>query len=121
MKISGLALATSISGINTCLILFFILRKKLKDLVIKPFLYSFIRILLASLAMGVVCDFASSKYIIFLNTTITKLLSLGFTVITGLLAYAMFCFLFGVREIQELWQWLVHRKGLSPKGTVPEI
>lgn len=110
MKIGGLALATSVSGIISFLILFFILEKKLGGFDRKKIFNSFLRILMASLCMGMVCDFTAQKYIIFINTTLTKLLTLGSSVIIGLVAYAVFCFAFRVKEMHELWQWVVQRR-----------
>lgn len=113
LKIGGLALATSISGIITFLILFFILERRLGGLDKKEIFNSFLRILLASLCMGMVCDLTAQKYIIFVNTTLTKLLTLGYSIIIGILAYAVFCFAFRVREMQELWQWVAQKRKLK--------
>jgi len=118
LKLGGLALATSISGINTFLILFFLLRKKIHGFGIKIIIISFTRILLASLAMGFVC-WAVSKNIPFDGGSLAKLFNLSLSIASGLIAYIIFCFILRVREIQELWRW-VAKKGLSPKGTVPD-
>ena len=118
MKLSGLALATSISGINTFLILFFLLRKKIHGFGIKAIIISFARILLASLAMGFVC-WEVSKNIVFDSGNLARLFSLIFSIASGLLSYVIFCLILRVREIQELWRW-VGKKGFT-KGTVPSL
>lgn len=113
LKLGGLALATSISGINTFLILFFLLRKKIHGFGIKIIIISFTRILLASLSMGFVC-WTVSKNIVFDSGNLARLFSLGFSIASGLISYTVFCFILRVREIQELWHW-VSKKGLSPQ------
>ena len=109
MKLAGLALATSISGINTCLILFFILRKKLRPFNVKAILSSFVRILVASIFMGAICYLFSEK-VFFLGTNMFyRLLNLGLSIIIGIIFYIAFCFIFRVREVEELWRWLAKR------------
>jgi putative peptidoglycan lipid II flippase len=110
LKLSGLALATSISGINTFLILFILLRKKIHGFGIKAITISFMRILLASLAMGFVC-WTVSKNIIFDGGTLARLFNLSLSIASGLISYAIICFILRVREIQELWRWII-KKGL---------
>jgi len=97
LKIGGLALATSISGIVSFLLLFFILKKKLGGFNEHKVLNSFLRILAATLCMAGVC---------FL---VNRSLNFGWALFCGILAYAFFCFLFGVSEIKELMRWLSRR------------
>jgi len=110
MKLSGLALATSISGIITTFILFSILQKKLHAFNSKEILVSFVRILVASIAMGAICFGAASQNIIIGDRTFARLLQLGLLLVLGAVSYAAFCFIFRVREMQELWNWLRNRK-----------
>jgi len=112
MKLSGLALATSISGINTFLILFILLRKKIHGFDIKAITISFMHILLASLAMGLVC-WAVSKNIVFDNGTLARVFNLSLSIASGLISYVVFCLILRVKEIQELWCWII-KKGFSP-------
>ncbi len=114
MKLAGLALATSISGINTFLILFFLLRKKIHGFGIKVIIISFSRILLASMGMGLVC-WAISKNIAFDGGGLAKLFNLSLSITSGLISYAIFCFILRVREMRELWSWATNKKGLSPR------
>lgn len=104
LKIGGIALATSISGISTFFILFLILKKRLGDFDTRKLTDSFARILLASLCMGAVCYF--TKNIIFAAGWLNKYLGLALTIIAGALAYLIFCFIFKVSELRELWRWL---------------
>ncbi|RKY30820.1 MAG: murein biosynthesis integral membrane protein MurJ [Candidatus Omnitrophota bacterium] len=101
LKIAGLALATSLSGINTFLLLLVILKKKLGDFQIPRVKSSFVRILAASLCMGAVCFLFSSNIII-----ANKVLNLSLLLLTGILSYIGFCFIFRVSEFRDLWDWL---------------
>lgn len=114
MKLSGIALATSISGIASFIFLFVILEKKIGDFKVKEIMVSFGRIFAASLCMGLVCYFVSQKSIFPSGTTLLKFLNLGVVIIAGIISYAAFCFIFRVREMRDLWDWVVLRK--SPKA-----
>jgi putative peptidoglycan lipid II flippase len=109
LKLAGLALATSISGINTFIILFWLLRKKIHSFGIRMIISSFMRILLASCAMGLVCYLISRNVAIAGNTS-SKLINLGLSITLGLVSYIFFCFVFRVKEVHELWQWFRRRK-----------
>jgi putative peptidoglycan lipid II flippase len=105
LKISGLALATSASGIATSFTAFTILRKRLTGFKAEVIFYSFLRIFCASICMGAVC------YLTFQKTAAwDKLLQLGFSICAGILSYVIFCFLFRVPEMGELWQRLLKKK-----------
>lgn len=106
LKIGGIALATSISGIVSFSILFNILRKRLADFEANKVLLSFTRTLCASICMGIVCYFSS-------QLGLNKYLNLILAIIFGFISYIIFCFLFRVNEMQELWNWLVSKKGLA--------
>jgi putative peptidoglycan lipid II flippase len=109
LKLSGLALATSLSGINSFFVLFILLEKRLKDLNRKTLISSFLRILLASLMMGVVCHLVARDLILG-SGKFFDLLNLTLAVILGLLSYVFFCFVFRVKEMKELAAWLSRRK-----------
>ena len=100
LKIAGIALATSLSGIVTFLVLFAILKKKIGDFGAGEIGASFLRVLLASLGMAVVCYFTSCL-------RINKFLNLGASVLAGLFSYIIFCFIFKVGEMRQLWNWIV--------------
>lgn len=110
LKLKGLALATSISGISTSLILFFILKNRLTPFNIKPILSSFMRILLASLCMGLVCFFISKNNIALDIGILDRIINLGIPILLGLISYIIFCFIFRVTEMRELWRWWVERR-----------
>lgn len=107
LKIAGLALATSISGLNTFFILFVILKRRIGDFDTLRIILSFVRILLASLCMGVVC------YLIYEKISacpMNKYFNLAAALLTGILSYIFFCFIFRVEEMRELWRWVRQRK-----------
>ncbi len=102
LKIGGLALATSISGIIAFLVLFFMLSKRLSDFGQRQILHSFLRILAATLCMAVVC---------FL---VNRALNFGWALFSGVLTYILFCYFFGVGELVELVHWLTRKNLTTP-------
>jgi len=60
--------------------------------------------------MGAVCYFAAQKNFGFTSGILNRVLNLGLPILSGLISYAIFCFIFRVNEMQELWRWLVRRK-----------
>ena len=97
LKIGGLALATSISGIISFFFLFFILSRRLAGFGERKILKSCLRILAATLCMAAVC---------FL---VNRALNFGWALFCSALAYILFCFLFGVVELTELMHWLARK------------
>lgn len=97
LKIGGLALATSISGIVTFFFLFFILSRRLGGFEGDKILKSFLRIFAAVFCMAGVC---------FL---VNRALNLAWALFCGALSYIVFCFLFRVRELKELMNWFLHK------------
>ncbi len=101
LKISGIALATSLSGIICCVILFIKLRRKLGGLGLKEIISSFIRMSLASLAMGLACRLVWRQHIFPAYGLGGKACTLGLLIVCALVSYSAFCFLLRVREIRE--------------------
>ena len=108
MKLAGLALATSISGIGTCLLLFFLLKKKLVSFNSKPIFVSFMRILASSVLMGLVCSYFS-QIDIFGKSRFGQTYSLLLTFCAAILSYVVFCSILRVRELAEAWNWFSKR------------
>jgi len=101
-KIAGIALATSISGIITFCILFALLKKKLGDFGFREIIFSFLRVLAASICMGGVCYFS-------VHLSANKFLSLIIALSFGFVSYIIFCFIFKVSEMRQLWGLLYSR------------
>ena len=97
MKMGGIALATSLSGIISFFVLFFLLKKRIEPFGTEKIGFSFLRILLASIGMGVVCYFF-------------RALNLFLVILMGAVSYVIFCFLFRVEEIHQLRDWIRMRK-----------
>lgn len=103
LKIAGIALATSLSGIVTFLVLFFILKKRIGDFGAKEIAASFLRVLPAGLGMGAACYFSA-------GLGLNKYLNLAIDVMVGAAAYIILCFVFRVSEMRQLWDWLVRKR-----------
>lgn len=101
LKIGGLALATSLSGIITFFILFFILSSRLEGLSERELLKSFLRIFAAALCMSATC---------FL---VNRALNLIWALFCGGLSYIIFCFIFRVREFKELMNYFLRKLGTA--------
>jgi len=97
LKIGGLALATSISGIISFFVLFILLHRRLGGFGEYKILKSFWRILAAALCMAGVC---------FL---VNQALNFGWALFCSALTYVFFCFIFGVVELKQLLHWLVSK------------
>lgn len=91
LKIGGLALATSLSGISSFFILFFTLRRKINAFQELRISCAFLRILCASLCMGLVC------------VLVNKALNLYWAIFAAPLSYIGFCFVFRVTELRGFW------------------
>jgi len=110
MKLAGIALATSISGICSFTVLFLRLKKRLGDFRISEIAASFMRILAASLLMGAVCYFLSRVSFLPTSTTVLRFFNLGIVILAGLISYIIFCFIFRVREMRDLRDWILKKQ-----------
>lgn len=102
LKIAGIALASSISGITAFLVLFLLAKRKIGDFGQGEIISSFLRILASSVIMGVVCCFS-------MQLSTNKFLNVAIVLITGFISYIIFCFVFRVREIHQIWNWVIKR------------
>jgi putative peptidoglycan lipid II flippase len=101
LKIAGIALATSLSGIISFFILFFIVQRRLAPLNLKEIAVSLAKALCASALMGLVCYYLSLKLVV-----ANKFLHLGLIILVAICSYLVFCFLLRVSELSELKSWL---------------
>jgi len=100
LKIGGLALAASISGIFNFFALFYMLRKKIGPLDGYGILSSFFKAILAGLAMAVVVYMGFFK--IGLNLFVVISIAMA--------SYIIAAFLFDVREAREFFSWVLKKK-----------
>lgn len=112
LKIAGIALSSSLSGIISFVILFTLLKKRLSPLPIKDITSSFLKILLSSAFMALVCFFISSK-LSAPHGLIQRAGYLAFLVVLGAISYVVFCFIFRVREMFELQKWVTKKDKLG--------
>ncbi len=110
LKAGGLALATSLSGISSFIILFVLLSKKLGGIDKGEIVSSFLRILVASIGMGFLSWFLYSVSGITECRVLVKVIRFGFIIFISAAAYFGFCFLFRVREMRELFNWLMRKR-----------
>jgi putative peptidoglycan lipid II flippase len=90
LRLGGIALATSISGIISFFILFSLLKKKIHPFNTGAIVHSFLRVLAASICMGAVCYLLKSH-------------NLFLVIFAGMASYFVFCFIFKVEEMHQLW------------------
>ncbi|MFH1478677.1 MAG: murein biosynthesis integral membrane protein MurJ [Candidatus Omnitrophota bacterium] len=100
MKISGLAFATSCSGIFNFFALFYLLRKKIGNLDGYKILVSFIKISMASIVM------AFFIYLFYYKIN----LDLFIVIFVGMASYLASIFLFDLREAKDFTKWLLKKK-----------
>lgn len=96
LGIGGLALATSISAIICTILLFISLRIKIGPFGLKDTLKSFIKIICASLLMGMLAKFF---YNIFLNN-VSSNLSLIFSICIGVISYFVIIYFMKIKEVK---------------------
>jgi putative peptidoglycan lipid II flippase len=102
MKLGGLALATSVSATVNFLMLYSILKKRIGRLGTKEISGSFIRVLLASVIMGIVLKFTSARAV----CAIGILLSIG----AGSLTFTAAAYIFKVKELERMFAWASKRR-----------
>jgi len=100
LKIGGLALSASISGIFNFFALFYMLRKKIGPLEGYAILSSFLKALMASLAMAAVIHICSFK----------TGLNLFVVIAIAMASYIAAAFIFNVREAKDLLSWILKKK-----------
>jgi len=114
MGLSGLALATSISGVGTFFILFLALKKRLGGFDVRAVVDSFLRIAFASAGMGFGVYFISGRMMGYSASVWGKAFGLGATVIMGMAVYAALCFVFKVSELRSLWRLIKEKIRWTP-------
>ena len=102
MKLAGLALATSISGIISFFILFIILRKKLGGLQVRGLLEFSLRILCASVVMAEVCFIASTYRLALHSHLLLRIMNLIVPIASGIIAYVAMCFLLKIEQVRSI-------------------
>lgn len=116
MGIGGLALATSISAIVTALLMFITLRKKIGPFGLMEISRSFIKISVASLAMGAIA-YASFRFALLrLTQNISLILAIGI----GALSYAIIIYFMKIPEVESTLNALM-KKYLTRKAKREDV
>lgn len=102
MKLGGLALATSISATVNFLMLYSILKKRIGRLGTREIAGSFLRVLLASIFMGIVLKLTSA------NAACIPGMLLSMT--AGAVAFMLAAYIFRVRELERAFAWALKRR-----------
>jgi putative peptidoglycan lipid II flippase len=110
MRIAGLALATSLSGIIAFFMLLVLLKRKIAPLPLAPLALFFMKVLCASLGMGLVCFLVNQRSFIPGAGVLLRLLNLAVVLLAGFISYVAFCFILRLREVQVLWKWVFRNK-----------
>jgi putative peptidoglycan lipid II flippase len=108
LKIGGLALATSLSGIISFFVLTFRLKKKIGGLDMSGMAEFSLKICAASAGMGLVCYFFSAH-----GTPghglLARAVLIAVPLLAGIGAYGIFCALLRVEEMNKAWAWVRKR------------
>ncbi len=111
LKIGGLALATSITATVNFLILANILSKRLGGLDGARIAKAFMKMLFASIVMGLASLFIFNKLSMVINAagTISQLLTLFVTVVLSVAVFFILCFVIRVEETNRLFKWILRK------------
>jgi putative peptidoglycan lipid II flippase len=102
MGIGGLALATSLSAIITTILMFFSLEKKVGSIGLGKIIFSFFKILLCSLVMGVIAKTCYFELTLILSGSLAFLLS----IILGICIYFLLIYLIRLEEMKYIIPFL---------------
>jgi putative peptidoglycan lipid II flippase len=98
LGIGGLALASSISAIFCTVLLLFSLKRKIGNMGLKKLLFSYMKIVIASLLMG-----AFSRFVYrLLIKTLTLPISLMIAVFLGIMVYFFIIYILKIKEINQV-------------------
>lgn len=110
--LGALALATSIAGTVTSVLLYNGLRKKIGPIGLKVIGMSMAKVLLASIVMG-----ASAKFVfVYLTDIFSQNISLLMAIVIGFLIYLILIFILRINEIQTLRVMLKNKIRIKPSS-----
>jgi putative peptidoglycan lipid II flippase len=115
LKHGGLALANSLASMLNVVILVWILRARMGHLQGMKFFRSFLKILLASLIMGLFAYYGARAPLWGLSGhTLEKMFYLGRGILFGVISFFMMCAVLRVEEFSTMKQWLFSRPTSDP-------
>ncbi len=103
LKLAGLALATSLSGIICFFVSFWLLQKKVGGLQMSEQALFILKVLLASVSMGLACTLLSHYNLIV-------------PILGGLLVFFVLCFLLKIEEVFKIGRVFIGNKGVLSKS-----
>lgn len=110
----GLALATSLVAVLNMSLLFWLLRRKIGRLGGRRILLNFIRVLIASSLMGIVCWLVVKAFEPYVATLGFRILQVGIAIVAGLIALAVASTILRIKEMRTIWEIVTGRaKGES--------
>ena len=103
---SGLALATSLAAIINMIILLIFLQKKIGNVISRAQTLFLLRIIIASLIMGMSCILVSNylENILELSNKINQIIQVTISILCGGIIYLVSSYLLGIQEIRSLKQ-----------------
>lgn len=110
MGLAGIALATSVSGIVSCISLFVILKKKIAFNETAHLYGSLMRSCAAGLCMGAVCFSLRHMEVLGRATRFARVADFLIVAALSCAAYGLFCAIFRVKEFKELLRWVSKKK-----------
>lgn len=105
LKLGGLALATSLSGIFNFSILLYILNKKTGGLKLGSIFWSLAKILVCAVSMGVI-SYLISKKLIYSGDIMQRLINLAMPILCAIFSYLLFCSILRIEQVNEIKKWL---------------
>jgi len=102
MKLGGLALATSISATFNFLSLYSVLKKRIGHLDTKKIANSFVRVLLASIVMGIVLKLTSAN--------VARATGILLSMMAGAFTFIAAAYIFRVKELERAFAWASKRR-----------
>jgi len=111
LKIGGLALATSIAAFFNFTVLFILLRRRLNGLEEKIIGIAAVKIILASIPMGLVCHYLSQILMArnMFSGLVNSIGCLLFMILSGIAVYILMTFLLRMEEMRRLKLWISRR------------
>ncbi|HWI55197.1 MAG TPA: murein biosynthesis integral membrane protein MurJ [Desulfobacteria bacterium] len=108
MGIGGLALGASLSVLIEVSLLYYLFSRKMKGLTFKSFGINLIKIIIASIVMGVVAYYTSTFLggMMNLGSNFARLLQVGVSICLGLIVYVVAVIILKVEVVQDAFQMI---------------
>lgn len=105
LKVSGLALASSISAVINFCVLSYILERRIGRYIKENFVYYFAKLTLVSLVMGIVIYLLWFRFLIAFNMPLRFVIA----ILSGMVVFVLGCVVFKIKEIKDLIGWFLKK------------